>query len=153
MSIKFTDFLSESNILMVHGKDKKNAINEMLDLASRVYKLDNTLLHDAIWKREEQLSTAIGSGLAIPHARLSGLKKPIVLLGICPDKISDYCGIDKEPVSLIFLIISGNEDHQLYLDILQSVSGKLFKNKELIRKIRESKADGARIKALLKTSG
>ena len=149
MGVEFTDFLLESNIIEIHGKDKKSAINELLDFAVKSSKLDKTILHEAVWERENQLSTAIGHGLAVPHARLKGVKTPIVMLGVCTDKINDYCGIDKKPVSLIFLIICGTEDHQLYLDILQSVSGKLFKDEKLIKNISKSKNDSARIKTLL----
>jgi mannitol/fructose-specific phosphotransferase system IIA component (Ntr-type) len=149
MGVEFTDFLPESNIVEIHGKDKKSAINELLDFAARSSKLDKDILHDAVWERENQLSTAIGHGLAVPHARLNKVEMPVVMLGICTNKINDYCGIDKEPVSLIFLIICDRKDHQLYLDILQSVSGKLFKNKKLIQSIHASKADGVRIKKLL----
>ena len=149
MGVEFTDFLSESNIIEIHGKDKISAINELLDFAVQSSKLDKNTLQEAVWERENQLSTAIGHGLAVPHARLKGVKTPIVMLGVCTDKINDYCGIDKEPVSLIFLIICGTEDHQLYLNLLRSVSGKLFKNKKLIKDISKSKNDSARIKALL----
>jgi PTS system nitrogen regulatory IIA component len=149
MGISFVDFLPEANIIALHGKKKKEVIDELVKFAAESCDLDEGRLRDVVWERENQLSTALGHGLAVPHARMKDIGDPVVVMGICPDKVDDYCGIDKEGVSLAILIVSDCKDHQLYLDILQSVSSKLLEDEKLIRRIIKNKSDQAGIKTLL----
>lgn len=150
MSVEFIDFLPESNIIALNGKNKKQVIDELIDFAAKNKSINKKDLDKAIWDRENQLSTAIGHGIAVPHARIQGIDEPIVILGISSEEIADYTGIDKVPVSLVFLIISGDENHQLYLDILRSVSHSLFDDKELIKAIVRDKNDHKKVVELLK---
>ena len=150
MSIEFIDFLPASNILKIDAKNKKDALDKLINFTAQNNNIDKERLHSAIWKRENQLSTALGHGLAIPHARLEEVEQDIIItLGVCSKKIDDYKGIDKKAVSLIFLIISNNKKPQLYLDVLKSVSIKLFTHTKLIKKIVEYQDDYSKIKELL----
>ena len=149
MIVDFTDFLPEANIITLNGTNKEQVINELVDFASESNRLDKQKLHDAIWEREKQLSTALGHGLAVPHARLPEIEKPVIVLGICANEVADYHGIDKHAVLLIFLIITDKKNHQLYLDILKSISNKLFKDRKMIRDIVKNKDEHVKIKAML----
>ncbi|MDA1080295.1 MAG: PTS sugar transporter subunit IIA [Gemmatimonadetes bacterium] len=78
----------------------------------------------AVREREEQAGTGTGHGLAVPHARLPGLTRPVLVLGRSPGGI-DWDAPDGLPVHLIFLILTPEENTGLQLQILAGLAGGL----------------------------
>lgn len=74
-----------------------------------------------IWEREQLGSTGIGSGLAIPHCKLPGLKTGVVALGLVPEGV-DFGAVDGQPVKLFFLVISPSEAPAEHLQVLAAIS-------------------------------
>lgn len=72
---------------------------------------------DAILKRESIESTAIGNGIAIPHARLEQLGQFLIILGLSKTGF-DFASIDRKPVHILFLVLSQEEQKVLYIRIL-----------------------------------
>jgi P-type Ca2+ transporter type 2C len=80
-------------------------------------------------EREALSSTGIGDGIAIPHIRLDGLKKPMVRLAVVKDGL-DFNAVDGEPCKIVFLFITPSEQTTVHLQILAKISG-LLKNEKL----------------------
>lgn len=80
---------------------------------------------DLVIARERAVPTGVGNGIALPHARVPGLDRPQVAVGISRVGL-DFDSPDGEPVHIICLILTREEDHaltlELYRDILQSLS-------------------------------
>jgi PTS system nitrogen regulatory IIA component len=78
-----------------------------------------------ILKREELMSTAIGSGIAIPHVRLSSVTDMVMSVGISRRDILDFQVLDDEPVRLVFMIAAAYNQHAYYLQTLSFFSARL----------------------------
>lgn len=102
--------------------DGKDAI--LADLAARfakVYSLDQTLVLEGLRHREELGSTSFGRGVAIPHARVAGLTRPVaaVLRLVAP---VDFDAADAAPVDLVFGLLSPEQAGATHLHALASIS-------------------------------
>lgn len=89
--------------------------------------------------REKLGSTAIGGEVAIPHCKMKGLKKPIVLLAVSRKGI-DFSALDKNPTRIFFLIISCPDNPSLNLQILAAIAHLIRKAKNLKKKILEAES-------------
>jgi fructose-specific phosphotransferase system IIA component len=88
------------------GKDKESVITELVDLlADNGALIDRDVVLEAVLVREETRSTGIGSGIAIPHGKCSGVKELVMSVGIAAEPI-DFDSIDQKPVSIILLLVS-----------------------------------------------
>ncbi len=90
----------------LESKDKDSAITELVDLlAENGSLLDRDNVLEAVLLREQTRSTGIGSGIAIPHGKCSGVKELVMAIGIAADPI-DFESIDKRPVKIVVLLAS-----------------------------------------------
>jgi len=90
----------------LEGKDKDSAITELVELlAENGQLIDKNVVLEAVLVREQTRSTGIGSGIAIPHGKCSGVKELVMAIGITKDPI-DFDSIDNKPVSIIILLAS-----------------------------------------------
>ncbi|MBU1615385.1 PTS sugar transporter subunit IIA, partial [bacterium] len=100
------DILNEKVIKVeLEAKDKEGALKELvgiLDESDLIQDKEKTL--EAVKKREELMSTGIGHGVAIPHAKVEGVDKVIAALGKSKEGI-DFKALDGEPVYIFFLLI------------------------------------------------
>jgi Kef-type K+ transport system membrane component KefB len=78
--------------------------------------LDTPSVEGAVWAREEIMATGIGNGIALPHARVPGLKEPIVAVGIS-EKGIDFDAPDGKPANIIFLVLTPEELPSAQLEI------------------------------------
>lgn len=100
------NFLSPKLFLRELGAtERREAIREMTAAACEVAGLDARTVEKAVWDREEALSTGIGNGVAIPHARLDGLRESLVVVGISKTGI-DFDSPDGRLAKVIFLILT-----------------------------------------------
>jgi len=117
------DGLLKKNLIHIGNEENKHDILERL-----IRIIDNEkLIHDvdvlrrAIFYREELMSTGIGLGVAVPHARIKGLDNFIISIGINKGGIKDYDSIDGIPVKIVIMIISGEKQHRGYLKLLAQI--------------------------------
>lgn len=92
----------------VPGADKAAVLKEICDRLKLPGQIDRAELHSVLVAREALCSTGIGNGIAIPHPRgpiVLGLTEPHVTLAFLREPI-DYRALDKQPVSILFVIIS-----------------------------------------------
>jgi PTS system nitrogen regulatory IIA component len=117
--------LSESNALLdVRAPDKNRLLEELCTRAGKALNLDIEIISRDILKREELGSTGVGDGVAIPHARISGLNRPFGLLARLHKPV-DFNSIDGQPVDLVFLLLLPTSAPGDHLNALAAVARRL----------------------------
>ena len=91
--------------LDVKGVTPEECINELAAKIQIIEGLDKLTIAQAVIARESQLPTAIGKGVAVPHARLPSITRPIVAVGRTNHPLT-FAAPDKIPVRLVFLILT-----------------------------------------------
>lgn len=119
-------------ILELAEVDHEEVVLEMIGHLSKVGKIpsgDCYLFGNAVLERESHVGTGIGSGVAIPHARVKGLKETMVVFGRSREGV-DFDSPDNAPSHLIFLMLVPEEKAAQHLQILSELS-KLFSQSEV----------------------
>ena len=112
--------------LDVKSTDKVNIIKELARLHEKTGVLnDYDGYVKALMAREEQSSTGIGEGIAIPHAKTEFVKKPALAMGRKPEGI-DYDSLDGEPATLFFMIAAPDGANNTHIETLAKLSQLLL---------------------------
>jgi len=137
--IKLPDLLKEKYIeLDLKEKEKTKLIAELVDIVAKPNRIkDGKALFKAILEREKLGSTAIGNGVAIPHAKFRGIKKPLLILGRSAEGVN-FDSLDGEKTYLFFMLISPQEEVGLHLKILAKIS-HLVKDKFTVERLKKVK--------------
>lgn len=116
--MRITDLLSKDSILLGGTpKNKTEAIDTLVELQVKGGKVaDKEAYRKGILAREEQGSTAVGEGIAIPHAKSEAVKGPSLAAMTVPEGV-DYEALDDEPSNLLFMIAAPN-DGDVHLEVL-----------------------------------
>jgi len=122
-----TDYTDVKYIKKLDARDKFEAIEEL----ARVFEgssfcSDIDSLINALKEREEIMSTGIGVGIAIPHAKINSVIEMAFAVGISERGI-DFDSMDGHPVNLIILVIAGEKQHKDYLRLLSNIMAILKK--------------------------
>jgi PTS system nitrogen regulatory IIA component len=120
-------FFSQNDVIVdVRASDKVQLLKDLSARAALEVALDPALVSAEILKREELGSTGLGSGVAIPHARILGLGK---LYGILArlKRALDFAAVDGEPVDLVFLLLLPSSTGREQLEALAAVARQLRK--------------------------
>ena len=128
--MKITDLLSKESIaLKQKAASKKDILKQMVDLMDAGGKIsDKALYLQAVEAREEEGTTGVGGGIAIPHGRCSGVKAP-GLAAMSIDGGVEYEALDGNPVDLLFLIAAPETSGNVHLDILSKLATMLMDEK------------------------
>ena len=130
--------LSDKSFLVnFEASSKKNVLYELSKLAEKDIKIDSRILLEALTKREKLGSTAVGNGIAIPHANCPDIDKPKVFVALLSNSL-DFDANDDQPVDIIFLLLAPDNNGSEHLQALALVS-RLLRNKELTTKLRGCK--------------
>jgi PTS system nitrogen regulatory IIA component len=89
-------------------------------------------LEQAIFRREELMSTGIGFGVGVPHVRLSSVDDLVMALGIARKPLADYSSLDEVPVQIVCMVAAGGTQHPQYIRALSAISLRL--RDETVRK-------------------
>jgi PTS system nitrogen regulatory IIA component len=120
--MKIRDVLSPTDILIdVRARDKTRLLRHLSAQAASELGLDPDEVSNLIAKREELGSTGVGNGVALPHARLRGLKAPFGLLARLREGI-DFAAIDDRPVDIVFLLLLPETADRAQLNALACVA-------------------------------
>jgi len=123
--------LSEDRILFLDVKSKNEVLNKLIDVAVDVPGVHSREeLVEAVYRRENLMSTGIGLGVGVPHVRLNDVKDLYMSLSIIKDKITDYESLDNVPVKIVIFIVAGRNQHSQYIQVLAKIA-KLMKNQEM----------------------
>lgn len=125
--MRITDLLTKDGIvLQTKMKDKSSTIDFLVDLHNKVGNLsDKALYKQGILDREEMSTTAIGEGIAIPHAKNAGVKKAGLVAMTLSDGV-DYDSMDGEPSNLFFMIAAPEKGSDVHLEVLSRLSTLLM---------------------------
>lgn len=112
-------------------QERDEAVDMLIDALDAVEKLpDKVLFRKAIFQREALVSTGIGLGVAIPHAKMQNFSEFFIAIGIQRKHGIEWNALDQLPVRIIFMI-GGPEDAQAeYLKILSQLTSAI-KNVDL----------------------
>jgi PTS system nitrogen regulatory IIA component len=113
--MKISDLLSPADVLIdVRASNKRLLLQEFAAKAADSLGLRVDQIAPFLLKREELGSTGIGSGVALPHARLPDLQRPFGLLAKLKQPI-EFDAIDGEPVDIVFVLLlpAATENGQL----------------------------------------
>ena len=102
--------------------DKRAAINELIDVLDAAKLIKNPdILKSLVWEREQQRSTGIGEGLAVPHGRSDCSEDLVIAIGR-PREPIDFGSVDKKPVRLIVLIATPPDKTADHIQALGKIS-------------------------------
>lgn len=121
--MRITELLKKDSVsLGVRVDSKDAAINYLVDLHARVGNItDKAVFKEGIVKREESGSTAIGEGIAIPHAKNKAVTKAGLAAMTVPEGV-DYDSLDGQPTNLIFMIAAPEGGSDVHLEVLSRLS-------------------------------
>ncbi len=137
--IKLEDLISKDNVLVLTEKCKEDVLNRLLlCLSDSPNVTDENAVSQAIFKREELMSTGIGLQIAVPHARVSAVTDITVGVALTEGELMDYDSIDSKPVRLVIMIIAREDQHKSHLQALSLLSNRL-KCDVLRQRVLESK--------------
>lgn len=116
-------YLDKDLVLFLQARDRDAAIAEIVHMVGKLGKVkDATAFERAVLQRENIVSTGVGMGVAIPHAKMTSCEDFFIAIGIQKGKGLDWKALDEAPVKLIFLI-GGPPDRQTeYLKILSRLT-------------------------------
>ncbi len=125
--MKITDLLSKESIALgKKAKNKKDVLKQMVDLMDAGGKIsDKKLYLEAVEAREEEGTTGVGGGIAIPHGRCSGVKEP-GLAAMTVDGGIEFEALDGNLVDLLFLIAAPETSGNVHLEILSKLATMLM---------------------------
>ncbi len=121
--MKISELLSRESIeLNASASDKKDAINKIVDLMAKSGKIaDIDTYRKGVFAREEESTTAVGEGVAIPHCKSDAVKAPGLAAMIVPNGV-DFDAPDGDKVNVMFLIAAPNTKDNVHVDVLSKLS-------------------------------
>lgn len=121
--MKIRDLLAVESIeLNGTASGKQDALDKMVELMVKSGKIrDAETYRKGVYAREEESTTGIGEGIAIPHCKSDAVSRPGLAAMVVKDGV-DFDSLDGEKVSLIFLIAAPNTEDNVHLDVLSKLS-------------------------------
>ena len=136
--MRITDLLDRRSIsLDAVCTSKKNALDTIIALMAESGKIkDVEAYRKQVYAREEESTTGIGEGIAIPHGKSDAVEKPGLAAMVLKDGV-DFDSLDKEPVYLMFLIAAPDTEDNVHLEVLSRLS-MLLMDGDFTRRLREA---------------
>lgn len=148
MEIKISDYLDINLIFFMNVSSSTEAIDIMIDGLDKYEVIsDKNIFKAAIMEREKIVSTGIGMGVSIPHAKIYSFDKFFIAIGVQRGRGIEWNAIDKAPVRLIFMIGGPDDRQNEYLQILSHLT-RIIKDESLRKKIVSAKNSEEVIKLL-----
>jgi len=133
--MKLADLICfDAVVAQLEAVDRDGAISELvtsLDKCGHLGKAKCSDVIDAVVQRENEASTGIGKGVAVPHVKHDDIKKAVAVVGLSRDGI-DFSSLDKQPAYTVILLVSPTSEPDKHLQAME----KIFRNlqKEDFRK-------------------
>ena len=125
--MRITDLLDKRSISLDGApKNKQEALDMAIDLMKGSDKInDQEAYRKQVYKREEEGTTGIGMGIAIPHGKCNAVDRPGLAAMVIKDGV-DFDSLDGEPVHLLFLIAAPDTEDNIHLEVLSKLSMMLM---------------------------
>lgn len=144
MNVRFK--LVPEGVFTAQAEGKDAILALLADRFAEIYGLDRAAVLDGLEERERLGSTGFGRGVAIPHARIDGIDRPVSVLLRLEDAV-DYSSADGMPVDLVFGLLSPTNAGVMHLHALAAVS-RMLRDEDTHRALSEA-PDGESLFALL----
>lgn len=136
------ELLVRDGIVLKSGaSSKRQALHVLASAAAQAMGLDEIRVFDALMEREALGSTGLGSGVAVPHARLAGLDR-VRAVFVRLDTPVAYDSVDDRPVDLMFALFAPPRDGAEHLRALAAVS-RAMRSPELREQLRQARTEDA----------
>jgi mannitol/fructose-specific phosphotransferase system IIA component (Ntr-type) len=149
--MKFADFVCfESIIAELQSKDRDGVITELvaaLDKAGKLGKGNADKMARSVIKRENEASTGMGKGIAVPHVKHKAVKDVVAVIGQSSKGV-DFAALDKQPVYTVILLVSPADNPDKHLQAMEKIFRHL--QQEKFRKFLRQSQTAAQIEDLLK---
>ncbi len=128
--IRLSDLLDRQRIIILQQRHKQEALDEMVDLLGRDDRVhDVEALRRSVHERESIMSTGVGFGIAVPHAKADFVDDLVLAIGVSTEGI-DFASLDDQPVHIIVMIAANSDQQDKYIRTLARVM-LLLKNPQI----------------------
>ncbi len=135
--MELVDILSsDATLASLNISSKKRLLQEIAQVAEKVYDLPSKDVFNAMQERELLGPTGMGNGVAIPHARIAGTDT-VKGLFLKLEKPIEYEAVDQQPVDMVFALLAPKGAGAEHLKALARVS-RLLRNPDICQKLRSS---------------
>ncbi len=137
-------FCFDATVAHLQAHDRDGVIAELvsaLEKAGRLGKGDCRKITSTVIKRENEASTGMGKGIAVPHVKHDAVENVVAAIGQS-DAGVDFCSLDKQPVYSVILLISPASDPDGHLKAMEAIFGHLW-NEQFRKFLRQSKTPEA----------
>lgn len=133
------DIISKSAVLdNVQAASKRELIQSLAEHIASLSGVDERVIFDAVWERENLGSTGYGEGVAFPHARIEGLEKVCGMFARLDEPV-DFDALDGKPIDLVFMLISPENSGADHLTALAALS-RILKTDGSCEKLRKARS-------------
>ena len=137
MTISLESILPRERVQMLESTTKEEALRELAGIMSNAPEVgDGERLMEAILEREAIMSTGIGLGIAIPHAKIESVTDFVIGLGKSNAGI-EFNSLDEKPVHFLVMIAGPKDQQERYLQLLAKITLKL-KDSTVRRRLSEA---------------
>lgn len=134
--MKISDIMTKNSVFVgIKAATKRELLQEIADLASKVADIDNRTIFDSLLERENLGSTGFGGGTALPHGRFADISQ-VYGFFIQLNSPLDFEAIDGKPVDLVFVLLSPEGSGADHLTALARIS-RILKDESLCSKLRK----------------
>ena len=129
--MKLADFICFDAVLpQLEASDRDGVIAELVGALGRAGRIDSTSaaeITEAVIKRENEASTGIGKGVAVPHVKHAAIKEVVATIG-CTSQGLDFSSLDKQPVYSVLLLLSPADNADKHLHAMEIIFRNLQKD-------------------------
>ena len=122
--MKLSDIMvSDAIVPALKNHTRDEVIGELVEAMAEAGAISKQKVKEiikAIQAREAQATTGIGKGVALPHAKLKGIKKPIATIG-CSSEGIDFASLDSKPVYSVILLLSSPDNPDEHLQAMETI--------------------------------
>ena len=130
----------EATVTNLQARDRDGVINEMvqaLDNAGRLGKTSSDQIAKSVIERENEASTGIGKGVAVPHVKHDDIHQISAVVGLTEEGV-DFSSLDKQPVYSIILLVSSAKQPEKHLAAMERIF-KLLQDERFRKFLRQAK--------------
>ena len=134
--LALTNFITPDCIVHhLQATDAQGAITELVHHLARIGRIEEAEpIVEAVWAREQQRSTGIGDGIAVPHGRCEHVERIVAAIGTA-DPAIDFRASDGKAINLVVLLVSPTQNTTLHVQALGAISRRLG-DAEIRRRLR-----------------
>ena len=138
-NMRITDLLDKNSInLNASPQNKKEALDQAVELMARSGKINDVEAYrKQVYAREEESTTGVGEGIAIPHGKCSAVNAPGLSAMVIKDGV-DFDSLDGEPVNILFLIAAPDTEDNVHMDVLSKLS-VLLMDEEFVDSLKKAR--------------